>query len=172
MQAFTFHRRSFDSHNVLESNFVPLSRNGNRLRGLALIPRSTAPRVTATRDGPNNLFGPFGFLKAGQVRNGVQFLIKGAGRNILFPRCSWVSVLEVLGCFLASPQAFGPNPRRFVANSRGFGPGHRGSGASLPRFHSNPQGFGARPRGFGPSPGEFGPSPRGQELTPATQHRL
>ena len=56
--------------------------------------------VTAARDGPNNLFGPFGFLKAGQVRNGVQFLIKGAGRNILFPRCSWVSVLEVLGCFL------------------------------------------------------------------------
>ena len=45
------------------------------------------------------MFGPFGFLKAGQVRNGVQFLIKGAGRNILFPRCSWVSVLEVLGCF-------------------------------------------------------------------------
>ena len=61
---------------MLESNFVPLSPDGNRLRGLALIPRSTAPLVTAARDGP--LFGPFGFLKAAQVRNGVQFLIKGA----------------------------------------------------------------------------------------------
>ena len=46
------------------------------------------------------MFGPFGFLKAGQVRNGVQFLIKGAGRKILFPRCSWVSILAVVGCFL------------------------------------------------------------------------
>ena len=102
MQAFTFHRRSFDSNNVLESNFAPLSPDGNRLRGLALIPRSTAPLVTAARDGPNNLLGPFG----------------------------------------------------------------------LPGFGPSPQGFGARPRGFGPSPREFGPSPRGQELTPATRHRL
>ena len=100
MQALTLHRRIFDSSNLLESNIVPLSPSGTRLRGLALVPRNTAPHVTAARDGPNNLFGPFGFLKAGQVRNGVQFLIKGAGRNILFPRCSWVSVLEVLGCFL------------------------------------------------------------------------
>ena len=64
------------------------------------IPWGAGHPGLAARDGPNNLFGPFGFLKAGQVRNGVQFLIKGAGRNILFPRCSWVSVLEVLGCFL------------------------------------------------------------------------
>ena len=100
MQALTLHRRIFDSSNLLESNFVPLSPSGARLRGLALVPRNTAPPVTAARDGPDNLFGPFGFLKAGQVRNGVQFLIKGAGRKILFPRCSWVSILAVVGCFL------------------------------------------------------------------------